>query len=91
MGIFAFGAGIYYERHTQKVLEGKKEITSTIAVVNMDEGIVIDEAQINYASQLTSFPNDNFVITGLNDAKSGIENGIYAAYNLFFIMLMEMD
>lgn len=72
--------GIYIEREYQKILEQQKEHVATIAVVNMDNGVTVDQKQINYASQLINFPNENFTVTGLTDAKMGIENGTYAAY-----------
>lgn len=72
--------GMYIERNQQEAREMQKEHVSTIAVVNMDDGIAIGETRTNYASQLMSFPGDNFTVTGLTDAKSGIENGTYAAY-----------
>lgn len=72
--------GIHIERNRQKALELQKEHISTIAVVNMDNGVKVGNEHINYASQLMSFPNDHFVVTGLTDAKAGIENGTYAAY-----------
>lgn len=73
-------AGIYIEREHQKILEQQKEYVAAIAVVNMDNGVMVDQKQINYASRLISFPNENFTVTGLTDAKMGIENGTYAAY-----------
>ncbi|MDE6747550.1 MAG: hypothetical protein K2K21_00590 [Lachnospiraceae bacterium] len=73
-------SGIYIEREHQKILELQREHVATIAVVNMDNGVIVDEKQINYASQLINFPNENFTATGLTDAKMGIENGTYAAY-----------
>lgn len=72
--------GMHIERDRQKALELQKEHVSTIAVVNMDNGVRVGNEHINYASQLMSFPNDHFVVTGLTDAKAGIENGTYAAY-----------
>lgn len=72
--------GIHIERNRQETKEMQKEHISTIAIVNMDDGITMEETQINYASQLMSFPNNHFTVTGLTDAKSGIENGSYAAY-----------
>lgn len=72
--------GMHIERDRQKALELQKEHISTIAVVNMDNGVRVGNEHINYASQLMSFPNDHFVVTGLTDAKAGIENGTYAAY-----------
>lgn len=72
--------GMYIERNHQETLEMQKEHISTIAVINMDDGIAMGETQTNYASQLISFPSDDFTVTGLADAKEGIENGTYAAY-----------
>lgn len=73
-------AGMHIERNNQEALELQKQHVSNIAVVNMDDGIVVGDTQVNYASQLMSFPNENFTVTGLTDAKFGIENGLYAAY-----------
>lgn len=72
--------GLQIERQQQKNLDNSKESISTIAVVNMDEGVSVGEEHINYASQLLCFPNQRFLVTGLSDAKAGIENGKYAAY-----------
>lgn len=73
-------AGICMERGHQKRLEQQKEDVATIAVVNMDDGVTVDHEQINYASQLISFPDGDFTTVGLTDARAGIENGTYAAY-----------
>lgn len=72
--------GVRVERSRQEALEMQKEYVSAIAVVNMDDGIMTGGEQVNYASKLLSFPNDHFSVTGLTDAKAGIENGRYAAY-----------
>lgn len=72
--------GVWINFEYQKQLEESAETVQIIAVVNMDEGISVDGEHINYASQLIQFPNNNFEIVGLNDAKLGIENGTYAAY-----------
>ncbi|MBD5495767.1 MAG: hypothetical protein HDR12_15740 [Lachnospiraceae bacterium] len=72
--------GIRIERNRRENMELQKEHVSTIAVVNMDNGVIEENEQINYASQLISFPNDHFIVTGLTDARAGIENGTYAAY-----------
>lgn len=72
--------GTRIERDRQTALELQKEHVSVIAVVNMDNGVRAGDEQINYASQLMSFPNDHFLVTGLSDAKAGINNGTYAAY-----------
>lgn len=72
--------GIHIERNRLNYLELQQEHISTVAVVNMDNGVTVGDEQVNYASQLISFPNENFTVTGLTDAKTGIENGSYAAY-----------
>ena len=78
--VFSAILGTRIERDRQAALELQKERVSVIAVVNMDNGVQAGDEQINYASQLMSFPNDHFLVTGLSDAKAGIENGTYAAY-----------
>lgn len=52
----------------------------TIAIVNLDEGIVKNEKTINYANELIDYTNENFVSTSLEDARNGVEDGNYAAY-----------
>lgn len=76
-GIFG---GIRFERNRQEALKVQEEHVSAIAVVNMDDGVAVGDTQVNYAGQLLSFPNGHFTVTGLTDAKTGIEKGKYAAY-----------
>ncbi len=71
--------GIHMERSRQEADRTRREHVSDIAVVNMDDGIMVGDLRINYASQLMGFPGDNFTVTGLNDARTGIENDSYAA------------
>lgn len=79
LGLSCVG-GICIEREYQKLLEQQREYVATVAVVNMDNGVIVDHEQINYASQLISFPSENFTTVGFTDARTGIENGTYAAY-----------
>lgn len=72
--------GIRLERSRQEALKVQEEHVTAIAVVNMDDGVAVGDMQVNYAGQLLSFPNGHFTVTGLTDAKTGIENGKYAAY-----------
>lgn len=51
-----------------------------LAVVNMDEGAVQGEEKIYYASQLLSYSGADYTVTGLQDARNGIEIGLYSAY-----------
>lgn len=52
----------------------------TIAIVNLDEGIQLQEKQENYAVRLIDTITDDVVVTGLEDARRGIESGTYSAY-----------
>lgn len=54
--------------------------TVDIAVVNLDEGVKLREKTAYYAGKLITFPNEHFHMTGLDDAKKGLEAGIYGAY-----------
>lgn len=51
-----------------------------IAVVNLDEGIDYEGTYRNFASELISSQDKEIVVTGLDDAKSGVDEGRYAAY-----------
>ena len=79
VGISGF-LGAIIQKEYQEKLDATAETVELIAVVNMDEGLVVDNVQINYASQLVQMPGENFTIAGLTDAKNGIKNGTYAAY-----------
>ncbi|TCL60973.1 hypothetical protein EDD76_10170 [Kineothrix alysoides] len=72
-------SGIQLEQNRLKQ-EEQLEAVEDIAVVNLDEGIYTDEGKINYAALLMEFPSDNFVSTGLEEARTGIYDGSYAAY-----------
>lgn len=76
----SYMAGTRMESRRQAQKENRWENIATIAIVNMDDGVMREGIQVNYASQLMFFPDDNFVSVGLNDARIGIQNGSYAAY-----------
>lgn len=61
----------------------------TIAVVNLDEGISQDDKIINYANELIDYSNENLISTGLEDARSGVESGKYAAYVIILAAFSE--
>jgi len=52
----------------------------TIAVVNLDEGVIQDGQHIYYSHALVEFPSDKFVYAGLEEARTGTVSDIYAAY-----------
>lgn len=60
--------------------EISKLVTSKVAIVNLDEGAMVQEEKINYAAKLLTDLESNFLVTGLEDARKGFENGIYAGY-----------
>ena len=73
--------GCYITQFRQNQKENRSTVT-TIAVVNADSGITIDGKLTNYAEELMAFPDVNFTVTGLNDAREGIASDKYAAYIL---------
>ena len=63
--------------HTTTVQELR---TDKIAVVNLDTGIAVGDENINYAGSLLVNLPDNFLLTGLEDARQGLKHGLYAGY-----------
>ncbi len=68
-----------FEQQTMEQEQGI-ENTGLIAVVNLDSGVETDGIVTNYASGLINLPSDNFTYVGLEEARSGLANGTYAAY-----------
>lgn len=60
----------------------QEEVTTAIAVVNLDEGIWEEGKRIYYSSELMSIEEEIFVAENLETARQGIFNGTYAAYIL---------
>ncbi len=52
----------------------------TIAIVNLDEGITQGDTILNYGNSLISTIDTDIRVTGLQDARNGIESGEYSAY-----------
>lgn len=75
----AYLGGVYYTKYSQNVKENKSTIT-TIAVVNTDVGTTTNGNYKNYATELIQFPDTNFEMAGLNEAREGIASNKYAAY-----------
>ncbi|WP_100065627.1 YhgE/Pip domain-containing protein [Miniphocaeibacter massiliensis] len=89
MGIIGFIIGskgnVAKEREVNSLVNSsnvsEQENTSRIiAVVNLDEGIIKNDKLINYASEISRFPSNNFYSTSLEEAKRGISSGKYGAY-----------
>jgi hypothetical protein len=61
--------------------ETTKEVNSkTIAIVNLDDGVLQEGTRVNYGSTLSEYIETEKVITGLEDARQGLERGVYGAY-----------
>lgn len=86
LGTAIGGFGIYrYFMYQNKIIRKTADdntglLTDKIAIVNLDEGVVMQDEEINYAEQLLINPKDNFLFTGLEDARQGYATGIYAGY-----------
>ncbi len=89
--LFLFGIGIgvvgmcgyqYFSssQNWTKKKETPELVTDKIAIVNLDEGVIVKDEEINYAAKLLNEPPDNFIFTGLQDARGGYASGIYAGY-----------
>lgn len=73
--------GVYSTKYKQNQEDNKSTIT-TVAVVNADQGVMVDGELTNYASDLIAFPDINFTTVSLNEAQEGVAEGRYAAYIL---------
>lgn len=81
-GAGILGMNLFTEiKNTNSVSTQSTElITDKIAIVNLDTGVMVNEEEVNYAGKLLTELKDNFLFTGLEDARNGYETGIYAAY-----------
>lgn len=52
----------------------KVKYSDVIAIVNLDEGIVQGNTTLNYGNTLISTVTANIKVTGLQDARNGIES-----------------
>ena len=51
-----------------------------IAVVDIDEGVQVDGEVVRYGSKILPYAGVDYVVTGLQDARNGVETGLYSAY-----------
>jgi len=84
LAVCIFSIGMLVGTQLQKSFiasdNGSLSTTDKIAVVILDEGVKYKGEDKNFGSELISAQNGNYVITSLEDAKSGIVKGTYAAY-----------
>ena len=62
--------------------DGKRKTTdnSSIAVVNLDEGVKLNGKTVYYSQKISEFPTSDFYYTSLNEAQKGVSNGSVGAY-----------
>lgn len=80
LGAWAGGKTAVKNVQAQEQRIAERSTSDRIVIVNLDEGTMINDERIIYASQLLSDLPENFSFTGLEDAKLGCSNGVYAAY-----------
>ena len=86
--VIAIIASIFGEHEANQVEAAKAleleevpiAIKSPIAIVNLDEGLVQNEKKVNYGTDLIKSISEDIKVTGLGDARQGIDNGEYSAY-----------
>jgi hypothetical protein len=81
-GFLIFYAGLQLGKNRKAEPVMVKETVRAIAVVNLDQGILVKGEAVNYGTQLVSFTSDYFSNTSFEEARNGVENGKYAAYVL---------
>lgn len=64
----------------KKIQKEKLYDTNLIAIVNADEGVKKQGDIVHYSQSLLGTLNIQYEITGIEDAKQGVENGKYSAY-----------
>ena len=78
-----FILGSIFEKKNMDKMSSMEQTVNTIAIVNMDEGAVVDGEKVNFASSFALLPDDSFQLTSLSEAERGIKEGTYGAYVVF--------
>lgn len=71
---------LHYGVYGNGISDVNKLITDRVAIVNLDEGVMVRDEKVNYAERLIIDLDENFSFTGLEDARQGYATGIYAGY-----------
>lgn len=77
IGIFL---GTQLEQYEQNQTNGHLHNSTQIAIVNLDEGVLYQNEQRNFAKEILETYPEGYTLTGLEDAKTGLTDGRYAAY-----------
>lgn len=82
--VVTLAIGIYLggllEESKNNQINGNLYNSTKIAIVNLDAGVQYQNEQRNFAKELLENYSEDFSITGLDDAKTGLTDGRYAAY-----------
>ncbi len=73
-------AGTFLEKFSQEQTNQTLFSTTKIALVNMDEGANYRDEERNFAAEIIPNLEGNYIVTGLEDAKRGVNEGRYGAY-----------
>ena len=84
-GTFLFGSAIgivamrqyalHYGVYGNGINDVNQLITDRVAIVNLDEGVMVQDEKVNYAEKLIIDLDENFSFTGLEDARQGYATG----------------
>ncbi|MDD8048705.1 MAG: hypothetical protein PHH04_03775 [Thomasclavelia sp.] len=83
IAFIALGAilGTVLEKKNNDNINSQYSKVEEIAVVNMDEGIKVDDKRNNYAAEIVKeLDDDTYTVTSLSEAKEGLKDEKYAAY-----------
>lgn len=72
--------GTLLETYQTNQINGNLYNSNKIAVVNLDEGVQYQNKSRNFAKELLESYSEDYVLTGLEDAKTGITDGRYGGY-----------
>lgn len=80
LAIIGVCLGITIEKKNVEELAQATHKVTTVAVINLDEGVVIDGNYKYYSGELLKLPSADYVITSYDDAINGVKEGRYGAY-----------
>ena len=72
--------GSLLEESKNNQINGNSYNSTKIAIVNLDAGVQYQSEHRNFAKELLENYSEDFTVTGLDDAKTGLTDGRYAAY-----------
>ena len=86
IAVFTFGLRFGAESETERQLDiqaAQRSLSTTIAVVNGDAGIMVNDEVYNYSAAIINTLGDDFVLVSPAMAQTGFMNGTYGAIVTF--------